>query len=198
MDATARFISFLRAHKDNGVVIIGGLSVHQTLCTAGLLPADDADGVQLGDFLGTAHKFGHGAEWLGAEIHVESGDNDTYTPGGKVIDHRDNTHVEKLSFVKRNDSRTGGKIREDGIRLRNCLRLDVLSGVAGYVLDAEAVINVGLEDLHWLSGYSGAAHAADEFFGLTTEHAAADDFDFAYVVNHDPLLLTPPQTKADI
>ena len=42
---------------------------------------------------------------------------------------------------------------------------------------AEAIIEGGLEDLDFLARNLGALDAANQFFGLAAEHAAADEFD---------------------
>jgi hypothetical protein len=51
-------------------------------------------------------------------------------------------------------------------------------------IDAITVVQAGFIHLNLLSGYLGAANPADQFLGLTAEHAATDDFNTSPVVSH--------------
>ena len=63
-------------------------------------------------------------------------------------------------------------------------RRDGLSSVAGDILYAVTIIQAGLEDLDLLLGDDGSPHPADEFLGLATKHASANDFDSPLFRSH--------------
>jgi hypothetical protein len=61
---------------------------------------------------------------------------------------------------------------------------DILPAVAGYMLDAIAVVNLRLEDLNFLFRDGCATNSPNEFFGFPTEHTPTNDFDAACVMFH--------------
>ncbi len=184
MFAAARFVGFLCADQDNRVIVVGGFAVDEALGAAGFFTADDTDGMKFGHFLGDAHQTRHRAEWLGAEVHVQPGDNYADVPVGEFFNHAHDTGVEKLNLINGDHRRVGQEAFENLPGSADWLGFDVLSIVAGDVLDAVTGVQIGFKDLDGLPGDDRPARAANQFLSFTAEHTAADDFDTSAVMKH--------------
>jgi hypothetical protein len=161
MLAAASFISFLRADEDDRIVIVSGLAIHEALGAAGFLAAYYADSMEFGDFFSNRHEVGHLAERLAAKVHVQPGHNDAQIPPGKFLHNRNDLFIKELDFIDDDYGCIRREMAKDFAGVFDRLGFDVLPIVAGDVLDAVAVVDAGLECLHFLSGYHGAAGTAD-------------------------------------
>ena len=141
--------------------------------------AADADGVDLGDVFGRGHQRRHRAEGLSGVVHVESRDDHPHAVIGQLAAYVHDAVVEELRFVDPHHIDVGGHQQDvlrrfdrrgaDGVRI---VRHDLLLGVAH--------VDAGFEDLDPLVGEFGPFEAADQLFGLSREHRAADNFDPAF------------------
>gem|GEM_PF-6592947 len=177
--AAAGFVAFGCSDEDDGVVPLSGFAVDDALGVAGGATALHADCAEFDDFIGGGEEFGHGAERLATEILIEPGDHDFFADVGEVDEVIDDGFVEELDFFDADDI---GVFFDEF-----CEIAGLFDGDAG-VLDAHvgddvlfvvAVINCGFEYLNFLFGVEGSAGSADEFFGLTSVHAAANDDELA-------------------
>ena len=144
MLAAASLICFRSAHHDHRIVVVGWLPVDEALCARGFFAADHADRVQLDHVVGTAEQVGHGPERLAAKVRVQPGQDDTNAPRGKLIHDGDNGSIEELRFVNGDDGCARQQQIEDGARLADRNRLEVLTVMRGYALKRVAESMAGL------------------------------------------------------
>lgn len=194
MFAAARLVRFLRAHHNDWIIVMSGFPVDQTLGAAGRLPADQADCMQFGDFLGLAHKLRHRPEWLCTEIGIQPRQNHPYAVLGKLIDNIDQFSPEELGLIYGNDSRIWIQAIDNILCCIHCMGLDIAPVMAADMLGAVTIVNDGLKYLGLLPGNHGPANPADQLFRLATEHAATDNFYPPTMMLHrNPLKLMPVQ-----
>ena len=138
----AGFVGFLSADEDDRVVVAGRAAVDQPLRAGGRLAADDADGVQLDNFVGAAQQLRHRAEGLAAEIQVEPGDHDTQAALGKPVRDFGDRRREELRLVDGDDGCFGREMGEQLFGVFNRNGFDGLAAVAGHALNTVAVVDV--------------------------------------------------------
>jgi hypothetical protein len=109
--------------------------------------------VELVHDFGYGHKLGHRPEWLSAKIRVRSGQNDDAAARGKRSDYFNDSVIEKLGLINRDDLRRWIDLLSylrGGIR-RNCL--DSSSVVTRHGINpGVARVEMRLENLNALFG----------------------------------------------
>ena len=138
-------------------------------------PAAYADGMYLCYVICDGAELRHRSERLSFEVEVQSCYDDACASAGKFVAYADNLFVKELCLVNTQDVRIGPHEQYAGSTLHRRGGYGV-AFVADDVFLAVAHVNGRLEDLHFLFGELGALHAAYEFFSLSGEHRAADDF----------------------
>jgi hypothetical protein len=174
--AAAGFIGFLSTNQNDRVIVSGGLTVHETLSAAGLFTTDDTDRVEFGHFFCDAHQLRYWAERFSTKVGIQSRQDNTHSSGCELFDDFNDCLVKKLNLVHSDDGGRRLEVRHDVLRTIHRQCVDILTGMAGDMLDTVAVINAWLENLYFLFGYHGAPRPADQFFSLAAKHAATDDF----------------------
>ena len=144
----------------------------------GQVSALDADGVNLGDVVGDGTEGGHGTEGDASEVHVEAGDDDTDATVGQLVADVGQSGVQELGFVDADNVDVAAE-QEDAGRRVDGRRKDVVLVVTDDILFRVSDVDGRFEDFYFLTGKFGTAQSPYEFFGLTREHGAADDFDAA-------------------
>lgn len=142
---------------------------------AGGATAFHANGAKFDNFVGDREELGHGAEWLAAEILVESGGDDFDTFVGELGKEGDDGRVKELDFFNADDFGIGGDGLAEFINIANRFAGVFDAHVGDDMFFVVADVDGGFEDLDLLFGKEGAASAADELFRFSGVHAAADN-----------------------
>ena len=155
----------------------------KTVGVIGELAALDTDGVDFLHVLGDGHQERHRAEWLTEIVGVKAGDDDAHALVGKGLHHLYDAEIEELGFVDADNL----DIVRNGKHLERSV--DRSGGNAVVIVGDHfnvrvTVIDSWLEDGYFLMGELRPLETADEFFGLSGKHGAADDLHAAgfYVV----------------
>lgn len=185
MLTAARLVNFVRAYHDDGIIVMGWLTVHEPLGACCIFAANDADRMKFGHFLGATHQFGDAAKRFTAKIHIKPGADHAQPTIRQRADHIDNRPVEKLDFIDSDDGCAGFDQTGDFIWHTDRLRGKRLTCMTVHGFFAVAIINFGLKNLNLLLGDNGAAHTTDQLFGFSAKHTSADDFDAPTAMNHE-------------
>jgi hypothetical protein len=187
MFTAASFIGFLGANQNDWIIVMRGLTVHEALCSTGFLAADDADRMKFGHFLGHSQQSRHGAKRFATKIHIQPGQDNTNPAASQRFSRISDTGIKELYFIN-SDNRSGRiEMLQNLAGMRDRLRINILTVMAGHMLNTVPVIKVGFKDLYRLSGNDSAANTADKLFSFAAEHTAADDFNSTGMVKHQKI-----------
>ena len=119
---------------------------------------------------------GHRLEGKTTVILIKSGNDHPFPVIRKFVADCNDGHIEELYLIDPDDlsilCQCGDLIRfidDDGFEGLSIVRDDLIGGVT--------IVDTRFEDDDLLTCDLRSAQSADEFFGLTAEHAAGDDLD---------------------
>src|SRR5712664_1561063 len=149
------------------------------------IAAANADGEQLGDFLGDGEEARHGFERAAAVIGVQAGDDHTFA---EIRELGANIHyliAKELRFVDADYFRARRQLFHDFGGLEHIVRRNAKARVRDDFVGGVALVDGRLEDLHALARDLRAAQATDQLLALAGKHRADDDFDPAHIAFDD-------------
>src|SRR6267378_6603071 len=177
--AAAGFVGAHGADDDQLFAFDQALGVNRGIAAA------DADGEQLGYFLGDGEEARHWFERAAAIIGVEAGDDDAFAEIGELRANVNNFVAEELGFIDADDLRARRQFFHDFGGLEDRVRRNAEARVRDDLVGGVTLVNGGLEYLHALARDLCAAQTADQLFALAGKHRADHDFDPAHIAFDD-------------
>lgn len=134
-----------------------------------------ADGVNLRDIFCHCAEGRYRSKGAALKVHVQTRHNDALALIGEGVANIDDSLVEELRFV---DTHHVGlrSHQQDALARLNGRGNHRVTIVRHHIDIAVARVDEGFVDFNFLTSNTGAVDAANELFGFTGEHAAADHF----------------------
>src|SRR5262249_39844228 len=148
---------------------------HEPLSVIGRVAAHDADGERLGDVLRDGQQLRHRLERTTPVVLGEASDNDPPAPINQRNAHPRPICGEELTLVYPDDLGVVVNQLKELFGAANILRRDPHVAMRHDVPVRIPVVDIRLEDLHFLARDLRASQATDELLALAAEHAAGYD-----------------------
>jgi len=175
--ATARLIHLTRTDQDDGIRVSGRLAVNQPLGAARGRAAYYADRVELVHHFSLGHQQRHRSKRLAPKVQIQAGDDHSQPTVSQQPRDVRHAPIEELCLVDCHHICLRVKLLQDLHRPLDYLCHVLPPVVRGNAHGVIPVVDQRLENLDALARDFCPAHAADQFLGLTAEHASADDLD---------------------
>jgi hypothetical protein len=137
---------------------------------------------------GFGHQDRHGAEGFATEISVQPSDYHPQSSFGEFLGDGDDLVIKELGFVNTYYGCVSLQFFQDDIGGFYWDGIVLTAGMRGHFLYGVAIVNGGLENLHFLASNGRPAETPNQFIGLTAEHRPGDNFYGSGVVFHLSLL----------
>src|SRR6267143_3805414 len=177
--AAAGFVCSHRTNDDQLFTFDEALGVDSGIAAA------DANGKQLGDFLGDGKEARHGFERAAAIIGIQTGDDHALA---EIREFGANIHdliAKELRFVDADDFRARRQLFHDLGSFEHVVRRNAQARMRHDLVGGVTLVDGRLEDLHTLARDFRAAQPPDQLFALAGKHRADDDFDPAHIAFDD-------------
>lgn len=153
---------------------MGGLTVDHAVSVACGCAAVQTNGSKLDYFIGKAKKSWHWAEGLSSEILIQTRHNNFDSIVGEPNCKLDDPIIEELNLLNDQHIEPRVEVGFEVHRIKHGNRFMANTHMSDHHVLVVTTVNRRLKDLHVFLRIKSATRAANEFFGLSREHAAAN------------------------